>query len=83
MRTVHKYSLDITDAQAVPMPKGAKVVHVGEQRGVLCLWAEVDTDRPKEDRHFVIVGTGNPRPKDAKTHLGSAVVGPFVWHVYE
>ena len=84
MNTIHKYPIKITDRQEVTLPENAKIIHVGiDPRGLPCLWAEVDTfDYECSDRDIYVVGTGNPRDEEAKTHLGSFVQGPFVWHVY-
>lgn len=85
MRTVWKFKImDEHGVQAgrVPMPSGAAPLHVGMQDGWLCLWAEVDPSSPIADRGFAVVGTGHPVPDGARC-VGSALDGPFVWHLYE
>jgi hypothetical protein len=82
MLTVWKFPLAITDQQQIEMPVGAEILHVEPQEKTLCLWARVDPDAPLEGRAFVITGTGNPVP-EVVDHVGSAVVPPFVWHVWE
>lgn len=44
----------------ITMPVGAQVIHVSSNTGEPCLWAVVnsDPDGPKEERMFLIVGTG-------------------------
>ena len=64
------------------MPYGAHVLHVGNQGGVLCLWVLVDPDQPERAREFLICGTGHPVPSGTHPYLGSAIVSPFVWHVF-
>ena len=89
MTTIWKYDLDVTDIQKVSMPMGAMPLHVAIQNpnsGVertIQLWAAVDPARPKEDRLFAVVGTGNPAPEpDDAEYVGSVIDGPFVWHVF-
>ena len=60
MRTVYKYELpSITSQQEVSLPKGARIIHVGEQHGMLALWADVRTTHENEDRTILIIGTGD------------------------
>ena len=50
------------------------------------LWAMCDTEKPGEDRVIEIIGTGNPVHMDMgveRTFIGTAVMNPFVWHVFE
>lgn len=82
MRTIHKYPLAITDAQILPVQVNAMPLHVDNQNGQLTLWMEVDSDRAFLAKTVYVVGTGNPIPRDAKVYVGSAIVSPFVWHVY-
>lgn len=83
MKTIYKYPLEIVDVQTVKTNKSYKVVLVGNQEGQLCLWLQVDTEKPTIDLQIVIKGTGHEIPKNPPlTHLGSAIVGAFVWHVY-
>ncbi len=81
---VWKYQLDETDCQAIEMPEGAKIVHVDTDpgdSGILCIWAEVDPDAPKEDRFIYVRGTGHDI-NHTLVHLGSVRMPPFIWHVY-
>ncbi len=83
MRTVWKFPIEITDVQEIEIPKGAKIIFVGAQRGFYpCIWAEVDSDNKKEKIPIYVVGTGNPIPKKAVTHIGSFFQESFVWHIY-
>lgn len=79
MRKVWKYEVTLSPTL---MPFGAKIVHVGMQGHDPYLWAEVDPDAPTEDRHFVVVGTGQDIP-ESSVHVGTVLDRPFVWHVYE
>lgn len=83
MKRIWKFPLAITDVQSVAMPRGARILAVDEQHGALTLWAEVDPSQPKVTRIIHIIGTGNPMPEHLGDYLGTAVIDPFVWHVYE
>jgi hypothetical protein len=82
-RTIWKYVLPVADVARLYMPKGARPLAVAEQAGALCLWVEVDPASPQEPRDFLVRGTGNPFYGDEGNHIGTAVIGQFVWHVYE
>lgn len=58
------------------------VYHVADQHGELTLWGEVENDLKHCERRFEIYGTGH-RINDGNRYIGSAVVGRYVWHVYE
>lgn len=82
--TIWKFHLPLDDHVRITMPTGARVLHVGEQGGEMKLWALVDPDAEPEGRHFYIVGTGNPAAHIInRKHVGTALVPPFVWHVFE
>lgn len=82
--TIWKYELELTDIQFVSMPFGSRLLSVGNQDGKLCLWALVDPDKAKVDRQIEVIGTGNPIPKYAGEcdFIGTAIISPFVWHVF-
>lgn len=65
------------------MPKGAKVLKAGMQGGEVQLWAEVDTDAPKEERNFIVYGTGWEIQEENVCFIDTVFDGAFVWHVYE
>ena len=59
MKKIYKYPLAIDDFQHIPMPKGAVILHVGNQRESLNMWALVDPDKKlTELRAFRVAGTG-------------------------
>lgn len=85
-KSIWKFQLEITDRQLVEMPMGANIIHVGNQYGMVCLWAEVDTDVGKESRWFRIYGTGhNVVSLEGLDFVGTVITmdGKLVWHVYE
>jgi hypothetical protein len=66
---------------------GAKVIHFGEQGGMLYLWeAHEAAAREVADRVFEIVATGDPALVDPARHVGTVVHGAddlFVFHLFE
>ena len=46
MKIVRKYAVSLP---TTPLPTGAKLLVVALQRGVPCVWAEVDPDAPWEE----------------------------------
>lgn len=82
MKKVFKYPFNI-GAFNLEMPYGAKILHVTDQNGTPCLWAEVSPDGQHELRRFVIQGTGHPIPEDGRFHVKTFLSGDFVWHLYE
>ena len=85
-KVIWKYELDITDKQTIMMPPGAQILSVANQRGKLCLWALVEPAwSDLEARTIEIIGTGNPIDLSGlwHEHIGTVVMEPFVWHVFE
>jgi hypothetical protein len=81
MKEVWKFPLELTDAQIVQMPDGAKPIFVGIQNGMPHVWAEVNAMLAPESKVFYTHGTGHPIPSD-RAYVGTYMHGPFVWHVY-
>ena len=83
MKTIHKYTLTLTDEQTYHLPEGFVPLSVQLQRGEVCLWILVD---PKANRFPVqiqIIGTGHLfEPDEAGEYLGTVQQGDFVWHVF-
>jgi hypothetical protein len=65
------------------MPRGAPVLTAQLQREVLTIWALCDFDAPKEDRTFVVYGTGETIQEPPGDYIGTVQDGSFVWHVFE
>lgn len=91
MQTICKYPLEITDEQAVRMPREAEVLTAQFQRGRLCLWAICFTGDRVElgwtDRLVKIIGTGNPIDPaldQCDQYAGTVQQdgGSLVWHVF-
>lgn len=86
MRTIWKFELEIKEIQTLQMPMGATILSVAKQKGELKLWAMVNPRRQLEDRKIEIIGTGGVLPADMGTtrgFIGTVVIDPFVWHVFE
>lgn len=90
---IYKYALDIVDLQTVEMHRLAKILCIQTQKGIPCLWAEVDPEQPTERRFIRMYGTGQPHVQDdpyipeeyGSKYLGTYQVmkGNIVFHVYE
>lgn len=83
-KKVWKFPVRQGDAQAIALPLGANIVHFGSDPAAVgfAMWAEVDPAAEQADRSFMLVGTGWDVPSGCR-HLGTTIVGPFVWHLYE
>ncbi len=84
MKTIYKYSLDLSRGQQIEMPGRARILHFGNQKEVPTIWVEVWPEYCEHSRSFTIVGTGQEVPTDSE-YIGSALFGngSFVWHLYE
>jgi len=84
MRTIHKYILSPYN-EKVDMLAGAKILHVGVQRGAICIWAEVDTSAKFVERRFGVYGTGHTMPTEPGKYIGTVMLadGDLVFHIYE
>ena len=67
----------------VSMPVGAGVIAAQMQHRALCLWAEVDPEKPMERRPFMVIGTGHTPVPEYGVYIGTVQDGNFVWHVYD
>jgi len=90
---IFKYILNISDEPVVPLPKGAEVLSVQVQHGEPYIWALVDELASIEERHFRIIGTGNPIYLEGRTYkhpipgkfVGTFQLynGNFIGHLFE
>lgn len=88
IRQIWKYPLEIIEIQEICMPIDAVVLSVQTQRGVPCIWVEVDLTQALEDvrnRKFVIYGTGQPMYHGHGRFVGTFQLyeGALVLHLYE
>ncbi len=92
MKTIYKYPLKLVDTQRIKIPKGSVVISAQVQDGVICLWAEVDTDKPLVEPLVYVVGTGQPLPEQEcwfdgdeqhfNLYIDTVQLNGFVWHIY-
>lgn len=84
IQAIWKFELRVTDVQTIEMPAGARVLTVAAQGPALMLWAEVDPSAPVKPLTVRVVGTGFTYGewRERAGYLGTAQVGPFVWHVF-
>ena len=66
------------------VPEGARPLHVGFQKGSMCLWALVDPGADKAPARLMIYGTGRSVDDEHLLHLGTIISSDhaLVWHVF-
>ncbi|MHA3682803.1 DUF7352 domain-containing protein [Leucobacter sp. HY1908] len=80
----HSVPVDVADFE---VPAG-RVVHVAADRegkhDRVDVWVEHQAGVTHSEGGIVlnVHGTGHPIPADGRAHVGSCIVGWFVWHVY-
>ena len=89
MKSIYKY--DITSNSEVMAPI-IRVLSVGEQHGRICVWAEVDLDRPNEQWIFHCLPTGvavysddnDVSVFDYYDYYGTVnlMMGSLIYHIY-
>ena len=85
MITIHKFPLQVDDEQTIQMHPGATVLSVQMQRGVLCLWAMVNTlQGPPVLRTVYVHGTGHPVISPDSQFVGTVQImeGDLILHVF-
>lgn len=84
---IFKFQLRITNYQFMYMPKDSVILHVDNQNdgqdNLLCLWVMLEKGKPDEKRHFEIIGTGQDFESKKRHHIGTVMILPCVWHVFE
>jgi len=83
MKTIYKYEFEIQDYFSIEMPHGAKILKVDAQSLTPCIWAEVDTDSPRDFRQFQVYGTGHEIKDSDLIYIGTFQMASCVWHLYE
>lgn len=90
MKTIYKYPLEFADVQTIAMPKGAQILSAQWIRGLICVYALIDTEEKMREAHqFLIIGTGHsiqPNPTPIVHHyLGSVhnEAQSLVFHIFE
>jgi hypothetical protein len=77
---IWKFTVQPWQTQMV-MPQGARLLHAHDQRGEVCVWAEVATDAPTVFRKVLVIPTGGLC--NGAQYVGTAHLGEFVFHVYD
>lgn len=85
MKVIYKYPIACTDSQNVFMPTGCKILTVQNQKGIICIWALVDTNAPSECVKIRILATGQPIDNDCLEYLGTVqfAFGDVVYHIFK
>ncbi len=88
MKSIWKYSLELTDRQELEMPEGAWILSVQMQCNNICLWVAVNTEVQKKKRVIYIVGTGHNvghLHRSLHRFIGTVQMrgGALVWHIFE
>ena len=84
MKTIWKYELKRKGVQIIAMPRNAEILTVQAQGNNIALWAVVDTEEQKENRHFEIVGTGGYIDETIqRVYLGTIQFSGLVYHIFE
>jgi hypothetical protein len=84
MKTIWKYELAILDEQDISAPADWEPLSVQLQRGVPCLWAAVDSDKPVIQHRLWIHGTGHKMSEMDRLFVGTFQMPDLglVFHVF-
>lgn len=83
MKTIYKFPLDLGKRNNLSLPDLAKFLKFDAQGSDgLMVWYELEVQSYRSPRTLRVFTTGEEVPTDAK-HLGTCLVGSFVWHLYE
>lgn len=82
-RTIYKYDFDNRTSLQLTLCNPKVVLVAQQSRPLPTVWIEQDLDlAPNTVLTLAVFGTGHTLPDAGVSHVGSAVCGPFVWHVY-
>jgi hypothetical protein len=84
MMAIWKFPLDEKAVQEISIPTQHQILTCQVQKGVICIWALVDTASGTIQRHVCITGTGQQMPPTNMTYIGTVqiVSGSIVLHVF-
>lgn len=74
MITVHKQKLALVDVQVIEVPRYARMLHIGLQRGMPCIWYQCDTDEPMTKMTIRCYGTGHPINEKGLAYFGTLLL---------
>ena len=66
---IWKYQMPVAEQFAMKLPRGAEIIRMAGENGMLWLWAVVDTSAPDETRHFEAFKAGGTMPDDLSQHV--------------
>jgi hypothetical protein len=61
--------MPVSEQFSMKLPRGAQIIRMAGERGMLWLWAVVDTSAPDETRHFEAFKAGGTMPDDLSRHV--------------
>jgi len=84
-KKIFKYELSPNTTQNIPMPKGAEILCIQNQRETPCIWALCDFEEGKYNRTIELVATGELMPNENRNYIGSIqmAMGSLVFHCFE
>lgn len=65
---IWKYQMPVSEVFDMKLPKGAQIIRMAGENGMLWLWAVVDTQAEDEVRHFKAFKAGGTMPDDLSGH---------------
>lgn len=65
---IWKYQMPVSEKFEMKLPKGAQIIRMAGEGGMLWLWAVVDTSAPDEVRVFEAFKAGGTMPDDMSMH---------------
>jgi hypothetical protein len=79
---IYKYPLgEYPGEYPVAMPHTARVIHVGQQGGVITLWAQICLPATSRTVLFRVVATGEQFTSDRYVYGTVQMPNGLVWHV--
>ena len=84
MKRVFKYELGENGEIVKYRGRFAQILHMEAKDGLPVMWAEMNDDYKEIDVEIIAIGTGWDVPEEFEKwiHIGSIVIGPYVWHYY-
>jgi len=85
MHHIFKYPLEVTNRQIIQMPKGADILCIQVQKGLPCLWVNVNDKHELQDYIIETFGTGHNVNFGVRKYIGTYQLngGSFVGHVFK
>ena len=84
MNVIYKYFISTRQLTILELPKDSKLLRVADQHGEVTLWIEQTSPEDTilfQQRRFLVYATGEPYNPVGKQHVGTVLVGDYVWHL--